>query len=41
MTTVHVRQGRYATEGPSGAPPDIVVERIADLLAIDLARLFA
>ncbi len=41
VTTVHVRQGHYATEGHSGAPPDIVVERIADLLAIDLDRRLA
>jgi len=41
VTTVQVRQGRYAADGPGGAPPDIVVELIADLLAIDLARLFA
>ena len=41
VTTVHVRQGRYAAEDASGAPPDIVVERIADLLAIPLARLSA
>ena len=39
-TTVHVRQGHYATEGSSGAPPDVVVVRIADLLAIPVARLF-
>jgi FMN phosphatase YigB (HAD superfamily) len=39
VTTVHVRQGRYADEDPSGAPPDIVVERIADVLAIAPARL--
>lgn len=38
VTTVHVRQGRYATEDANGAPPDIVVERIADLLEIPLAR---
>jgi FMN phosphatase YigB (HAD superfamily) len=39
VTTVHVRQGHYATEPPSGAPPDIVVERIADVLGIAQARL--
>jgi FMN phosphatase YigB (HAD superfamily) len=39
VTTIHVLQGSYAAEGPSGAPPDIVVQRIADLLAIPLARL--
>jgi len=36
VTTVHVLQGRYSTELTSGAPPDIVVEQIADLLALDL-----
>jgi len=36
VTTVHVLQGRYSTELTSGAPPDIVVERIADLLALPL-----
>jgi FMN phosphatase YigB (HAD superfamily) len=41
VTTVHVRQGHYATEGPGGAPPDIVVERIAELLTIPAARLVA
>ncbi|HJW50154.1 MAG TPA: HAD family hydrolase [Candidatus Limnocylindria bacterium] len=39
VTTVHVRQGHYATEVASGAPPDIVVERIADVLTIPPARL--
>jgi len=38
-TTVHVRQGHYASESPAGPPPDIAVERIADLLTIDPARL--
>jgi FMN phosphatase YigB (HAD superfamily) len=37
-TTVHVRQGHYASEVPSGPPPDISVDRIADLLALDSAR---
>jgi FMN phosphatase YigB (HAD superfamily) len=41
VTTIHVRQGRYASEDASGAPPDIVLERIADVLAIPLARLSA
>jgi FMN phosphatase YigB (HAD superfamily) len=41
VTTVHVLQGSYAAEGPSGAAPDIVVERIADLLETSLARLTA
>ena len=39
VTTVHVRQGHYATEGPRGAPPDIVVERIADVLTLPKERL--
>ena len=34
-TTIHVRQGHYASEPSSGPPPDITVERIADLLALD------
>jgi FMN phosphatase YigB (HAD superfamily) len=33
-TTVHVRQGHYATESPAGPPPDLAVERIADLLTL-------
>jgi FMN phosphatase YigB (HAD superfamily) len=37
-TTVHVRQGHYASEAPSGPPPDIAVDRIADLLRLDSAR---
>lgn len=40
VTTVHVRQGHYADEDAHGAAPDIVVERIAELLAIPLTRLF-
>jgi FMN phosphatase YigB (HAD superfamily) len=32
-TTVHVRQGHYATEASDGAPPDVIVERIAELLS--------
>ena len=39
VTTVHVRQGHYASEDARGAPPDVIVERIADLLAIPVARL--
>jgi|ERR1700687_1403418 len=39
VTTVHVRQGRYALDDANGAPPDIVVERIADVLMIPIARL--
>jgi FMN phosphatase YigB (HAD superfamily) len=38
VTTIHVRQGHYATEGASGPPPDIVVDRIADLLELSLAK---
>jgi FMN phosphatase YigB (HAD superfamily) len=37
-TTIHVRQGHYASEPASGPPPDIAVERIADLLALEPAR---
>jgi FMN phosphatase YigB (HAD superfamily) len=37
-TTVHVGQGHYASESPSGPPPDIEVERIADLLTLEPAR---
>ena len=39
VTTVHVRQGHYAAEDPNGAPPDIVVERIADVLTTPVKRL--
>jgi FMN phosphatase YigB (HAD superfamily) len=38
VTTVHVRQGHYASAAPSGPPPDIAVDRIADLLELDPAR---
>jgi FMN phosphatase YigB (HAD superfamily) len=38
VTTVHVRQGHYASDPPAGPPPDIAVDRIADLLAVDPAR---
>jgi FMN phosphatase YigB (HAD superfamily) len=37
-TTVHVRQGHYSSEPPSGPPPDVAVDRIADLLTLDRAR---
>jgi FMN phosphatase YigB (HAD superfamily) len=37
-TTIHVRQGHYATEAASGPPADIAVERIAELLVVDHAR---
>jgi len=39
VTTIHVRQGRYATEAPDGASPDVVVDQIADLMAIPRERL--
>jgi FMN phosphatase YigB (HAD superfamily) len=39
VTTVHVRQGHYAAESPSGPPPDIAVESIAELLILEPARL--
>lgn len=39
VTTVHVRQGHYATEGASSAPADVVVERIADVLTVPKERL--
>jgi FMN phosphatase YigB (HAD superfamily) len=38
-TTIHVRQGHYATELHAGSPPDLAIERIADLLALDPARI--
>ena len=41
VRTVHVRQGRYATESPGGPSPDVVVDHIADLLAIPRERLFS
>ncbi|HEV8468027.1 MAG TPA: HAD family hydrolase [Candidatus Limnocylindria bacterium] len=37
-TTIHVRQGHYATESDAGPPPDITVDRIGDLLEIDPGR---
>jgi FMN phosphatase YigB (HAD superfamily) len=40
-TTIHVRQGHYASELAAGAPPDMVVDKIADLLVIDPVRLGA
>jgi FMN phosphatase YigB (HAD superfamily) len=40
-TTIHVRQGHYAAEPPSGPRPDITVERIADLLTLEPARFVA
>jgi len=38
VTTIHVRQGHYASDPPAGPPPDLTVDHIADLLAIDPAR---
>ena len=38
VTTIHVRQGHYASEPPDGAPPDMTVNHVADLLALDPAR---
>ena len=39
VTTVHVRQGHYADDPPHGAPPDVVIERIADLRGVPAERL--
>lgn len=39
VTTLHVRQGHYATEQFGGAAPDVVLERIADVLAVSPARI--
>ena len=37
-TTIHVRQGHYASEPPSGPAPDMAVQRIADLLTLEPTR---
>jgi len=37
-TTIHVRQGHYASESPSGPPPDIAIEHIADLGTLEPVR---
>jgi len=37
-TTIHVRQGHYAAEPPSGPAPDIEVDHIADLLTLDATK---
>jgi FMN phosphatase YigB (HAD superfamily) len=37
-TTVHVRQGHYASETPPGPPPDVEIDRIAELLLLDPGR---
>ena len=34
VTTVHVRQGHYASEPPDGPPPDVVVDRIANVASL-------
>jgi FMN phosphatase YigB (HAD superfamily) len=39
VTTIHVRQGHYATEAAAGVAPDVIVERIADVLTISPSRL--
>jgi FMN phosphatase YigB (HAD superfamily) len=33
-TTIHVRQGHYSAEPPSGPSPDIAVDHIGDLLTV-------
>lgn len=38
VTTIHVRQGHYASARPDGPAPDVTVDRIADLLALDSSR---
>jgi FMN phosphatase YigB (HAD superfamily) len=37
-TTIHVRQGHYASDAPSGPPPDVTIDRIADLIGVDAER---
>jgi FMN phosphatase YigB (HAD superfamily) len=37
-TTIHVRQGHYASDAPSGPPPDVTVDRIVDLIGVDAER---
>jgi FMN phosphatase YigB (HAD superfamily) len=39
VTTIHVRQGHYATEAAAGVAPDVIVERIADVLTVSPSRL--
>jgi FMN phosphatase YigB (HAD superfamily) len=34
-TTIHVRQGHYASETQPGPAPDLEIDRIADLLTLD------
>ena len=37
-TTIHVLQGHYAPEAPSGPPPDVTIDAIADLIGVDAGR---
>jgi FMN phosphatase YigB (HAD superfamily) len=37
-TTIHVRQGHYASEDQPGPAPDVEIDRIADLLTLDPQR---
>lgn len=37
-TTIHVRQGHYASEAQPGPAPDVEIDRIADLLTLDPQR---
>ena len=37
-TTIHVRQGHYASEIRPGPPPDVTIDGIADLLGLDPKR---
>jgi len=37
-TTVHVRQGHYASETQTGSPPDVTIDHIADLISVDTKR---
>jgi len=37
-TTIHVLQGHYASEAPSGPPPDVTIDAIADLIGVDAGR---
>ena len=34
-TTIHVRQGHYASETQAGSPPDVTIDHIADLIGLD------
>jgi FMN phosphatase YigB (HAD superfamily) len=39
VTTIHVRQGHYTDDPPQGPPPDMHLDRIGQLLELDLAQL--